>query len=530
MLLTWIIFLPAIGAVVALLMPTDKLARWAGFLFAVATFALSLWLFPAFLEGGGAAFGSRYGEEGLHFVQRSSWIPALNVQYFVGVDGLSFPLVILTTFITALSALAAFSITKAVRGFFALLLLLEAGMLGVFLSLDFFLFYIFWEVMLLPMYFLIGIWGGPRKEYAAIKFFLYTLAGSILMLVVLLGFYFLSKDALVEAAKAAGGPTDQIKGTFDLIALATNPAIGAKFNSAWILGFRFAPLAFTFLFIGFAIKLPAVPFHTWLPDAHVEAPTPISMILAGVLLKMGGYGLMRISYPILPTTAASDAATVTLAVIGMVSIVYGAAVAMAQTDFKKLVAYSSVSHMGWVLLGLAVTPAIFKQSGNIAGFSGAMFQMISHGLTSAMMFFLVGIIYERVHHRDINRMGGLALVMPVYFGLAMLGFFAGMGLPGTAGFVGEIYVLIGTFAYSPWYAAISALGMILTAGYILWTIQRVFLGTAKEPGQHLTPITAREVLVLAPLGVFAIVLGVYPRLATMFYDGTLQNIAALFTK
>jgi NADH-quinone oxidoreductase subunit M len=504
MLLTWIIFLPAIGAVVTLLMPSDRLVRWTGFLFALATFVLSLWLFPAFL--GSDAFGATYGE-GIHFVETHSWIPAFNATYYVGVDGLSFPLVILTTFLSAVSALAAFSITKAVKGFFSLFLLLETGMLGVFLSLDLFLFYIFWEVMLLPMYFLIGIWGGPRKEYAAIKFFLYTLAGSILMLIVMLGFYFKC-------------------GTFNLIDLA-KPEMQAKFSDTVILGFPFAPLAFTFLFIAFAIKLPAVPFHTWLPDAHVEAPTPISMILAGVLLKMGGYGLMRISYPILPETAASIAAITALAVIGLVSIVYGAAVAMAQTDFKKLVAYSSVSHMGWVMLGLAVTPAIFQQSQNIAGFSGAMFQMISHGLASAMMFFLVGVIYERAHHRDISRLGGLALAMPVYFGLAMLGFFAGMGLPGLSGFVGEIYVLIGTFAYNPWYAAIAALGMILTAGYILWTLQRVYLGPMPEHREHLSPLTAREVLVLASMGVFTIVLGVYPKLATMFYDGTLANIARM---
>ncbi|MCY2924656.1 MAG: NADH-quinone oxidoreductase subunit M, partial [Planctomycetota bacterium] len=289
MLLTWIIVLPAIGGVLTLLMPSDRSVRWTGFLFALATFVLSLWLFPAFQ--GPDAFGGKYGE-GIHFVERHEWIPAFNAEYYVGVDGLSFPLVILTTFISAVSALAAFSISKAVKGFFALFLLLETGMLGVFLSLDLFLFYIFWELMLLPMYFLIGIWGGPRKEYAAIKFFLYTLAGSVLMLIALLGFYFLSKEATGT-------------GTFDLIQLATSTQIHSQFNNAMVLGFKFAPLAFTFLFIGFAIKLPAVPFHTWLPDAHVEAPTPISMILAGVLLKMGGYGLMRISYPILPETAAT---------------------------------------------------------------------------------------------------------------------------------------------------------------------------------------------------------------------------------
>jgi len=511
MLLTWIIFLPTIGAIATLAMPNRTAIRWTAFLVSLATFGLSLMLFPAFL--GGQAFGAAYGQ-GIHFTEHYEWIPAFNADYYVGVDGLSFPLVILTTFVSALAALAGFNIDKATKGFYTLFLLLETGMLGVFLSLDFFLFYVFWEVMLLPMYFLIGIWGGPRKEYAAIKFFLYTLAGSILMLIVLLGFYFLSKSATGT-------------GTFDLIELATNAKIQQTFDSAWILGLRFAPMAFTFLFIAFAIKLPAVPFHTWLPDAHVEAPTPISMILAGVLLKMGAYGLMRVSYPILPSTAATNAAILWLAIIGIVSIVYGAAVAMAQTDFKKLVAYSSVSHMGWVLLGLAITPVIFKQTGSIAGLSGAMFQMISHGLTSAMMFFLVGVIYDRAHHRDINRFGGLALAMPVYFGLAMLGFFAGMGLPGLSGFVGEIYVLLGAFDFNPWYAAVSALGMILTAGYILWTIQRVFLGPAKEQNLHLEPMKAREVLVLVPMGLFTIILGVYPKLATMFWDGTLQNIGKL---
>jgi len=490
------------------LMPNRQTARWTAFLFSLATFVLSLAMFPAFQSGD--AFATRYGQD-IHFAEHHSWIPAFNVFYYVGVDGLSFPLVLLTTFVSALSALAAFNITKAAKGFFAMLLLLETGMLGVFCSLDFFLFYVFWELMLLPMYFLIGIWGGPRKEYAAIKFFLYTLAGSVLMLIVLLGFYFYGDR------------------TFDLIKLA-DPAVNAKFTAARLLGVGFAPLAFVFLFIGFAIKLPAVPFHTWLPDAHVEAPTPISMILAGVLLKMGGYGLMRISYPILPSQAASDVFVTLLSVIGIISILYGAAVAMAQTDFKKLVAYSSVSHMGWVLLGLAVTPVIFQKSGNIAGFSGAMFQMISHGLTSAMMFFLVGVIYDRAHHRDINRFGGLALVMPVYFGLAMLGFFAGMGLPGMCGFVGEIYVLLGVFDYNPWYAAAAGLGVILTAAYILWTIQRVYLGPARPENDHLEPMSFREVAVLVPMAVFAIVLGVFPRLATMFWDDTLKNIAALLVK
>jgi NADH-quinone oxidoreductase subunit M len=511
MLLTGIIFLPTVGALLVLLMPTRDMVKRTALLFSVATFALSLFLFPHFV--GDAAFGASYGE-GVKEVVRVSWIKTFNIEYYLGVDGLSFPMVILTTFISMLACLAAFNIDKAAKGFFALFLLLETGMLGVFLSLDFFLFYIFWEVMLLPMYFLVGVWGGPRKEYAAIKFFLYTLAGSVLMLIILIGFYFIARDV-----------TDQ---PFDLIELATNPAIQQKIGSAMILGMKFVPLAFVFLFIGFAIKLPAVPFHTWLPDAHVEAPTPISMILAGVLLKMGGYGLMRISYPILREAAASPTFVSLLALIGIVSIVYGAAVAMAQTDFKKLVAYSSVSHMGWVMLGLAITPVLFAKSGNYAGFNGAMFQMVAHGLSSAMMFFLVGVIYDRAHHRDLNRFGGLALAMPVYFGLAIVGFFAGMGLPGTAGFVGEVFVLFAAIDHNPWLAAVAAIGMVLTAGYILWMIQRVYLGPKRKENDSYAPMTAREVIILAPMGLFAIALGIYPKLATMFYDGTLVNICSMF--
>jgi NADH-quinone oxidoreductase subunit M len=439
-ILSWCVFIPTIGAALCLFVPRQAV-RWVALLSTLAALLLSLTLFGTFFGGAEdatAIFGTQYGT--LHHVSRLNWITLerLNIEYFVGIDGLGFPLFILTTLISFLACWASWNfehwnIHKGIRAYFILFLMLETGMLGVFVSLDFFLFYIFWEVMLLPMYFLIGVWGGPRKEYAAIKFFLFTLAGSVLMLVALVAMYYYSDYAIVDAMKTAGGPIASAyrqgatltHGTFDLIEMAVNPTIQTYFASpaTTFLDLRFAPLMFMMLFIGFAIKLPSVPVHTWLPDAHVEAPTPISMILAGVLLKMGGYGFLRICYPIFPTGGTYWAFT--LATIGVVSILYGALCAMAQTDFKKLVAYSSVSHMGYVLLGIAVlTPE---------GFQGAMFQMIAHGISSPMCFFLVGVIYDRAHHREINRFGGLWLTMPRYGTLATIGFFASLGLPGLCG-------------------------------------------------------------------------------------------------
>ena len=534
-LLSLIVFLPVLGALLCLVVPRDAVRKVA-VLTSAATFVLSLVLFGTFFGGSDGSeltiFGSSYGT--LHHVERVRWISGENftIEYFLGIDGLGFPLMILTTLVAFLSCLASWNfdswkMNKGIRAYFVLFLLLETGMLGVFVSLDFFLFYVFWELMLLPMYFLIGVWGGPRREYAAIKFFLFTLAGSVLMLVALVAMYFYSANAIQDAGgsvasvyRAAEGHM-VTGGTFDLIELATNPVIQRHLNNhaTLFLGFKFAPLMFMLLFIGFAIKLPIVPFHTWLPDAHVEAPTPISMILAGVLLKMGGYGFLRLCYPIFPVGAEHWAFL--LALIGVVSIIYGALCAMAQTDFKRLVAYSSISHMGYVLLGLSVMTH--------AGFQGAMFQMLAHGISSPMCFFLVGMIYDRAHHREINRFGGLWLTMPRYGTMATIGFFASLGLPGLCGFIGEIWVILGTFEAMDKYswaapmAVLAASAVVLTAGYILWLIRRVYLGNEKEEYIGYSDASRRETFILVPMAVLCIALGIFPMQTVFnFTNGTLD--------
>ncbi len=538
--LTIIVFLPAMGALLCLIAPKPMI-RSIAVLTSLVTFLFSLTLFSIYFgsDAGTSAdvFGSTYGA--LHHVIRLPWITtdSINIEFFLGIDGLGFPLIILTTLVSFLSCWASWNmekwkIGKGIRAYFILFLLLETGMLGVFVSLDFFLFYIFWELMLLPMYFLIGVWGGERREYAAIKFFLFTLAGSVLMLIALVAMFFYSGDAIAQAggevASAYQENVTLTHGTFDLIELATNETIQAYFSSpvTRFLSIKFAPLMFAFLFIGFAIKLPIVPFHTWLPDAHVQAPTPISMILAGVLLKMGGYGFLRLCYPIFPTGAEFWAFT--LAVIGVVSIIYGALCAMAQSDFKKLVAYSSISHMGFVLLGIAVMTK--------AGFQGAMFQMIAHGISSPMCFFLVGVIYDRAHHREINRFGGLWMTMPKYGTMATIGFFASLGLPGMCGFIGEIWVLLGTFdagSKYPWaytLAIIAAFSVILTAGYILWLIRRVYLGKEKEEYAGFSDVSGREIMILAPMALLALVLGIFPMQTVFdFTNGTLDLVLAHVT-
>jgi NADH-quinone oxidoreductase subunit M len=568
-----VIFVPSVFALVLMILPklSDEFTRWWSLLGTAVTLVLSICMFISYHQGvldfnvsdekqtlldarvdkANQQAASHKPPDAIDWIARYDWIPRFHIQYFLGVDGISMPLILLTTGLSFLAMLASWNIERYVRGYCILFLLLETGMIGTFMALDFVLFYIFWEVMLLPMYFLIGVWGGPRREYAAIKFFLYTLLGSVFILIAMLGFYFTNvRDLVADAA----GPTKAVN-TFDIVLLQKagkeasrilkmeeqadadmqrarqmQDAAGEKRAADLLhsiherqekepfLTRTFQITMFILLFIGFAIKVPVFPFHTWLPDAHVEAPTPISMILAGVLLKMGGYGIIRIAYPICPWAAEYLAGW--LGLIGIINIVYGAFAAMAQTDFKKLVAYSSISHMGYVILGIAVwsTTASGKEYWSW-GMNGAMFQMIAHGITSAGMFFLVGVIYDRAHHRDLNRFRGLYEPMPLYGGISAIIFFAAMGLPGMCGFVGEFMVVLSTWNFKPWnwehggqvFAILSALTVVLTAAYILWTLQRVFLGT--NPAYKGFPdINLRELLCIVPLIVFAILLGVAPTL------------------
>ena len=478
-ILSWITFIPLIGMGLVLLAPKGQMSIVKGITYAatILPFVLATWVYFGPFQTGAA---------GYQLVQDLSWIQFgdFEVRYTLGVDGLSLPLIWLTTILLVVAVPASETVPRVSKAYYALLLLLEVGILGVFVSLDYFLFYVFWEIMLLPMYFLIGIWGGPRREYAAIKFFLYTLGGSVLMLIALVAMYL-----------------DQ--GTFSIPEMMAVGQAGAWTGPA-LLGMKFTTWVFWFLFIAFAIKIPSFPFHTWLPDAHVEAPTPISVILAGILLKLGGYGLIRACFPLVPDAFQTFAYA--LGVIGVISIVYGAYVALGQSDFKKMVAYSSVSHMGFVLLGMA---ALTER-----GMNGAALQMFNHGTSSAACFLLVGVIYDRAHHRDMNAFGGLAQSMPRYWGLATIGFFASLGLPGMAGFVSEAVTLLGSFeSPDPRFrilVLISCLGVVMTAAYILWALQRVFLGPLNERYKDYTDANAREVFALAPLLFLCVFLGVFP--------------------
>lgn len=496
--LTLITFLPSLGAFIITFLPKERenLIRWFTLGVTAVVLGITLTLYPQFDR---SLVGINQWEN-FQFREEYPWIPAWGISYRVGVDGLSFPMVLLTALLCFLCIPASWGIKQGVKGYHALFLLLETGMMGTFIALDFFLFYVFWEVMLLPMYFLIGIWGGPRRIYAAIKFFIYTLVGSVLMLVVMLIFYFNTRDPFTGAH------------TFNMLVY-----MDQNSHSGLLLHSLYRTLSFFALYIGFAIKVPVFPFHTWLPDAHVEAPTAISVILAGILLKMGTYGLLRISYPMLPDQTIAYAGF--LAFMGMFNILYGAFCAMAQKDLKKLVAYSSISHMGYVLLGMS--------SFTDAGMNGAVLQMFNHGTITAMLFLLVGVIYDRAHHREIEGFGGLGSVMPKYLGVTSIAFFASMGLPGLSGFISEVMVFIGAFPVWQTFTIISVLGIIVTAGYLLWTIQRMFFGPVNPKYTDLPEINARELFTLIPLAAIVILLGIYPQPVLGLMNASLNYLGEL---
>ncbi|GFP37065.1 NADH-quinone oxidoreductase subunit M [Candidatus Hakubella thermalkaliphila] len=481
-ILSLILFLPLAGSILVLLIPKENknLIKGASLVFSLPSLVLSGLLYYYFDHSLGA----------MQFQVNVPWVRSVGLFYQLGVDGISLPLVILTALLSTVSLLASWTINEKVKGYFSLMLLLETGMLGVFLALDFILFFIFWELVLLPMYFIIGLWGGPRRDYASTKFFLYTLLGSVLLLVGILLLYFSSG----------------LK-TFDMVRLINAPLPAAIENLVYLL-----------TFVGFAVKVPIWPFHSWLPDAHVEAPTAGSVLLAGILLKMGTYGFVRVSIPILP--GASRYFATALAILAVISIIYGAFCAMAQKDIKTLVAYSSVSHMGYVMLGVA---SLAPQAVN-----GAVLQMVSHGLITGMLFLLVGMIYERTHTRMIPELGGLSTRMPVIAGILAFTSFASLGLPGLSGFWAEFLVLLGTFsvglAFYKTMAVLAALGIVITAGYFLWMLQRVILQTYHGPAIELPRISFRELVYLAPLIMLIILIGIYPGIALEMINSTVLAI------
>jgi NADH-quinone oxidoreductase subunit M len=532
-ILSILIFLPVAASLVILMLPQaqEGFGKWIALVISL----LQLLLLIPILSGFDSQTANPGSMDGFQWVEYVPWINIslgdmgiLSAHYFVGLDGINVWLVVLSVVVTLAAVLSSWNISEKRRGYFSLFLLLNGAVLGCFIALDFLLFYLFFEFMLLPMFFLIGLWGGPRRDYAAIKFFLYTLLGSVLILVVMIMLYLSVADPVAtgteagiaevsqvqEAFRSGNIPESQVVHTFNMV-LMTDPnnILGGSILDAssarTFMGIPLRMFAFLLLFAGFAIKIPLVPVHTWLPDAHVEAPTAISVILAGILLKVGGYGVIRAGYLIFPDSAIHYSGMV--AFLGVLSIIYGAMNALASKDLKRLIAYSSVSHMGFVALGLA--------SNTAEGIGGAIYQLVSHGIISAGLFVLVGVIYDRTHDRLIQNYSGLASKMPAFTVLTVIFFFASMGLPGMSGFIAEILVLLGAFTSGlindlvpGWMPYVAVLGMILGAAYYLWTLQRMYFGKywVRNFSENLPDLNSREYLILVPLGILTLLLGIFP--------------------
>jgi NADH-quinone oxidoreductase subunit M len=465
-----LILLPLAG-VVPILLGDERSAKWTALIVTILEFVLSVGLWWALDPGSGR----------LQLVSDAPWIPSWGISYRVGLDGISLVMVLLTTVLMPLSVLASWNyITSRQRGFYALMLTLLTGMLGVFLALDLFLFYVFFEVMLIPMYFIIGIWGGTNRLYAALKFFVYTMAGSLLMLV-----------AIVVLVWKVGHATGVLSFSYDHL-LENASAVG-----------DLAPWLFAAFALAFAIKVPIFPFHTWLPDAHVEAPTAGSVLLAGVMLKIGTYGFLRFAVPFFPQVALSPGVSHLMVVLAVIGIIYGALVALVQPDIKKLVAYSSVSHLGFVMLGI--------WGGTMQSVQGALMVMISHGFSTGALFLLIGMLYERRHTRLIEDYGGIARVVPIFSLILTVVALSSIGLPGLNGFVGEFLVLLGSFTAFPWATGVATTGVIFAAAYLLWALQRMIFNRLDDrENEHLSDLTPRELAVLLPLVVGIVWLGLYP--------------------
>ncbi|MEC7755726.1 NADH-quinone oxidoreductase subunit M [Roseivirga sp. UBA1976] len=559
-ILSYIVFIPLVGALVVLLTPKAYQHLYKVLVIGSTGLSLLLTLYAVHMFDGGLV-PQISGEANLQLVEKVEWfrlslgsLGTFSVDYLLAADGLNISMLLLASIVLFIGAIACWKIKEKQKAYFGLYLLLSTSVLGCFVALDFFLFYLFFEFMLLPMYFLVGLWGGPRREYAAIKFFIYTLVGSILILIVMIGLYNSVYDPVKTAELAGLNGTElsieevqalvaegrieegQLVKSFNMLYMA-NPAnyipgsLLERSGLSTLFGEPIRWMAFLAIFIGFAIKLPSFPFHTWLPDAHVEAPTPISVVLAGVLLKVGGYGLIRTAFAMFPDAAYHYAWLIGF--LGMFSIIYGAMNALAQKDLKKLIAYSSVSHMGFVLLGLAAMTS--------EGISGAIYQMFSHGLISSMLFLIAGVLYDRTHNRTIEHYGGLAHQMPYYTVFVGIAFFASLGLPGFSGFIAELFVFIGAFkssavigAIPAWMAIVSTLGLVLAAGYYLWTFQKMFLGKfwVKEKNwlPALKDLTISEYMVLVPLVVLIIAFGIYPGLLLNLINTGVESFVGHLTE